>query len=274
MTLRAGGLFGMLALLAALCSGQTPRPAALLHYIEIKLPPEVASESFFARYVLAGEHFGGWVKPIPGVSSYFIGTTLNGRTATGIKAVLYAPGCAVRTLDLPLSAAETPPYSFICQPLPSNAIQGALARPDRPYWRDIHDVHGVNVQARYIAAWAQPFLGLDRGVVTGIPVGDAASLSADGHFRLTIPDLSRDPLAGAPDRAGEFRIWARDKTSNAATAQLIPSAPPLLRTPLGGLRIRSEYPSEISFSTKATDCPQHDAEGFAIRPDVSGGCDP
>src|SRR5271157_2475653 len=99
------GLVNELALLAAFCSAQTPGPTSPSHFIEIKLPSSVISESFFVRYVLNGQDFGGWVQPRHGVSSFDIGATLEGRPATGIRAILYAPGCAIQTLDLLLSGS-------------------------------------------------------------------------------------------------------------------------------------------------------------------------
>ncbi len=79
-TVRERRFFATLILLAGICSGQS-RP----HYVEIKLPPAVASESFFVRYVLAGEDFGAWVQPLIGVSSYVISTVLDCQPATGIR---------------------------------------------------------------------------------------------------------------------------------------------------------------------------------------------
>jgi len=100
--------------------------------------------------------------------------------------------------------------------------------------------------------------------------GDVAYLSADGRFRLTIPDLSQDPLAGAPDHPGELQIWAKDKTSEALVAQLVPKGPQL-KTRMGGLKVQSEYPSEIVFAPCAANHPQvHDR--FAIRADVGDPC--
>jgi hypothetical protein len=95
-------------------------------------------------------------------------------------------------------------------------ITGTLARSDRLYGR------AVKLQAKYVARWAQQFLGLGDDIVTDIPVGDAVYLPADGRFRLSVPNLSQDPLAGAPDHSGELQIWARDKTSEDMVAQLIP----------------------------------------------------
>ena len=96
------GLCRTLVVAAGVCSGQVPQPqASSTHYVEIKLPRGVISESVFIRYLLAGEDFGAWVRPRLGVSSYIISTTHEGHPATRIKALLYTPGCAIQTLDLP-----------------------------------------------------------------------------------------------------------------------------------------------------------------------------
>jgi hypothetical protein len=248
-------LFTTLILVAGICSGQS-RP----HYIEIKLPPGVISESFFIRYVLAGEDFGAWVQPLTGVSSYVISATLDGQPATGIKAILYAPGCAIQTLDLPLSGSTNPQYSFICQPLRSISMSAALIRSDRFYGRE------VKLQARYVTRWAQAFLGLDESIGTVIPIGEAVDLSADGPFRLTIPDLSQDPLAGTPDHPGELQVWAREKTSGAIYAQLIPTTTQLIKTRTGGVKVQHEYPSEIVFAPCPVSPHRSEKKGFDIRP--------
>jgi hypothetical protein len=268
MKRRLVGFFSKMALLAALCSGQTPRPANPSHFIEIKLPPEVASQSFFVRYVLTGQDLGGWVEPRSGISSYLISTTIEGRPATGVKAILYASGCAIQTLDLLLPGSDNPQYLFTCQPIRSIWLQGAVIRTDRLYG------HKVKLQAKYLARWAQSFLGLDDSLVTGIPVGDVAYPSADGRFRLLIPDLSQDPLAEAPDHPGELQIWAREETSDALVAQLVPTDDRPIKTRMGGLKVRNEYPSEIVFAPcPASSARVYDKLGFAIRPDVGDACD-
>jgi hypothetical protein len=265
----AAGFFRPLVLLAGVCSGQSPKPAASpSHYIEIKLPRWVSSESVFVRYQLVGEEYGGWVQPHPGVSSYFISTTHEGRPVIRIKALLYAPGCAFQTLDLPVSGSNNLEYSFTCQPLPSVRIASALAGMDRLHGRE------VKVQAKYVARWAQAFLESGDALINTIPVGDVAYPSADGRFLLSVPDFSQDPLAGAPDHSGEFQILARDKTSDHIVAQLIPAGPGLMKTRMGGLKILSEYPMELLFAP----CPAnptrvHDAFGFALRTSSSDLCD-
>jgi hypothetical protein len=135
---------------------------------------------------------------------------------------------------------------------------------DRCYGRE------VKVQAKYIARWAQAFLEL--GDVTTIPIGDIAHLSPNGHFRMSIPDFSQDPLAGAPDR-GELQVWARDKTTERIVAQLVPVRLRVMKTRMGGMKILSEYPSEIGFAPCiANPAAVHDASGFALRPGSSDLC--
>jgi hypothetical protein len=262
-------IFRTLVLMAGVCSGQIPKPAAgPSHYIEIKLPGSVNSESVFIRYQLAGEQFGSWVQPHPGVSSYFISTTHEGRPVTRIKALLYARGCAIQTLDVRVSASSDQQYSLICLPLPTVSIVGALTRTDRLYGR------AVKLQAKYIARWSQSFLEASDGIFTTIPVGDVAYPSPDGRFRLWVPDFSQDPFAGAPDHPGELQIWATDQASDGIVALLIPAGPQAIKTRMGGLKIRSEYPPEIVFVPCAANPPRvHDAIGFAKRPGPSDACD-
>jgi hypothetical protein len=241
--------------------------ASPTHSLEIKLPPGMLSENVFIRYVLAGDELGGWVRPHPNVSSYFISTSHDGRPATGIKALLYAPGCGIQTLDLPVSDSNNQQYSFACRALSSVWIAGTLTHTHRLYGRE------VKVEARYVARWARAFLQLDAGIVTAIPVGDVASVSPDGRFRLSVPDFSKDPLAGAPDHPGEIQIWARDKTSQEIVAQLIPAGPQVVKTRMGGLRILSEYPA-ADFVPCAVNPPQlRDRFGFAVRPDADDACE-
>lgn len=262
-------LLGKLALLTAFCSAQTPGPTNPARYIEIELPSSVASESVFVRYALDGQDLGGTVQPHRGVTSFGIGTIFDGHPATGIKAILYAPGCAIQTLDLRLSGSDDPRYSFICHPLRDIAIQGVLTLSDRLYG------HKVKLQTKYLPRWAQPFLGLDGTIFTTIPVGETAYLSAEGRFRLVIPDLSQDPLAGAPDHPGELQIWANDEITGVAVAKLVPADDRSIRTEMGGLKVHGEYPPEIAFAL----CPTSSARatgrtGFAVRLNGKDPCDP
>jgi hypothetical protein len=164
-------------------------------------------------------------------------------------------------------ASNTPPYSFVCQPLPNIWIAGTLTRMDQLQGRE------VKLRARYIARWAPAFLAIDPAILTAIPVGDEANVSHDGHFRLSVPDFSQDSLANAPDHPGEIQIWATDKFSLEAIAELIPAAPKVIKTRMGALKIQSECP-EITFTPCVADPLRlHDAFGFALRTDDSNSCE-
>jgi len=256
-------------LMASLCFGQIPRiPATTSSSIEILLPPGFGSERFFVRYLTTGGDVGGWIQPRANVSSYNISTTHEVQAAARIKALLYNPGCAIQTLDLPLSDQGIQQYSFVCQSLPNIQIVGKLVRSDRLYGRN------VRLQARYVARWAQSFLGLDGEIVEFIPIAETNDVLENGEFRLSLPDLSRDALAGSPDHSGELQIWARDAATGSIVAQMIPAGPGIERTRMGGLKIQTSYPSEIIFAPCAANNPRvYDAIGFALRPGPEDMCD-
>src|ERR1700712_5786952 len=109
----------LLVLLARICFGETG--------FEITLPAGVASETFSGRYLLTGSFggLGGWLEPKKDVESYRVETVVEGQPATRIKAVLYAPGCALQTFD-----GMAPGFAFRCEPLPTVAFQGKLTRSD------------------------------------------------------------------------------------------------------------------------------------------------
>ncbi len=228
--------------------------------VVIHLPPGVPSETVFIRYVRAGEKFGGWVRSQPGVSSYAIGTAIGAIRATGLKAIIYARGCAIQTVDLHRSTSKDEEYAFLCKPLANVRVDGRLIEA-----RSLRE-NGALIQARYIAPWAHSFLGLTDDSVLVIPVGKTESLSADGHFEITVPDLFHDPLAGSAD--GDLQFWVKDKTGENLLAQLIAKG----ATRLGGLKIPREYPSELVFAACGVNrAPIHD-NGFARRSDL--GCQP
>jgi hypothetical protein len=240
-------------LLATVCCAQT-------RYLEIELSPGIVPEKVFIRYRLDDDDLGGWVQPRPSVSSYLISTMREGRAATRIRALLYAPGCAIQTLDLPLSGSNNQKYSLTCRPLPTLSIAGLLTRQELLAGREF------NLEARYVARWAQPFFGFDPQMITAVPVGDLVSLSPDGRFKMQIPGFSQDS-------PGEIQIWAREKVTGKMIAQLLPDGPPAIKTRMGGLKIGSEYPAEIVF----VPCTEHpnrvqDAFGFTLRSNDESAC--
>jgi hypothetical protein len=210
---------------------------------------------------------GDWLYAPSGVSSFGISTVVNGRPASEMKAIMYGPGCAIQTLDLKPSDSATNRYAFVCNPIRNIEVSGVLSRSDR-LWD-----HTVKLQARYIAHWATQFLGVDNTLPTSIVVGDMTSLSADGRFRLVVPDFSQGLSAEQWDSPGEFQIWAKDESTGVVVALLVPQRS--MRSRMGGLKLKRDYPPEITFTPcAANSAPAHNKIGFAIRPGSSDACDP
>ncbi|HWE48673.1 MAG TPA: hypothetical protein VG273_02730 [Bryobacteraceae bacterium] len=236
--------------------------------IEIRLPHEVDSRTLFVRYVLAGETLGGWLQPLAGVSSYSISTMRGSRPASGIKAILYAPGCAIQVFDMRLFPDQkNEQYTFACHPVGNVIIAGKVVPADLLRER------GVKLQARYVARWAAAFLGLHDEVLTVIPMGSETPLAPDGGFHLSLPDLARDDEAGAAGHNGEIQIWAKDRVNDSLVAQLAPTGVAEMATRMGGLKIKPLYPAEIVFApciVGSHTTVRHTPEGFAIR----GSSDP
>ena len=241
MSHRASVSLSALFLAAGGCWGQS-------HYLVVTLPRGADSERVFLRYML-DDQFGGWVQPSPGVSSYLVNTNQQGRPATRIKAVIYAHGCAIQTLDLPVADSETQRYSFVCQPVSSVSITGRLSRTD------LVNAGDVKIEARYVTQWVEG---------TAIPMAETGYFLADGSFRLSLPGLSRD---------GDFQILAVNRTGGQLVAQLVPESQ-ALRNGMGYLRIQTEYPAEVRFGVCSNgQSLAHDAFGFAVRGSASPACD-
>ena len=220
------------------------------HYVAVHVPDNVPSEKVFIRYILESEDLGGVVDTRPAVTDYLISTTRGDHAAALFKALVYAPGCAIQTLELQLSDQTNPREDFVCRPVANATIAGRLTESQRL------GQHRVRLQAVYAAPWAQSFLGLGN-VQVSFPVGDAADAEADGQFRITVPVLRDD---------GEIQIRAKDRTSGEDIGQIVPAGTPGLKTRLGGLKIQAEYPGDMVFTPCGSGQPHLiDREGFARR---------
>jgi hypothetical protein len=261
--MRLGVSVVALVVLARLCAAQVPQT-----YLGIRLPSGVQSESVLIRYVVAGDDFGGWVSPQPGLPAYRISAIRNGAIASGIKAIVYAPGCGIETLDVAFPDAGNREHLFVCRPAGSVRVSGKIAQAELLSKRD------VVLQAKYLAHWASAVLGIGGEVPLTIPLGEPTALAPEGRFELSVPDFASDP--GARARLSEIQIWAIDKSDGTNVAQLFPEAKPDAKTRASGLRIQRAYPAEIAFSPCTVNPPDrvlHNREGFAIRPEPRGPCE-
>lgn len=236
-----------LLMIARMVCGQVP--AAPPHYVEIKIPRGVDSARVFIRYRLDDDPgtIGGWVDPQADVSSYFVATTQNGKAASRLRALVYAPGCAMRTYDLSLSGSSVQQALFDCRPVPSLWISGMA-----------NGLKDSRIVAKYTGRWVQDFFGLGDGIVTLIPVGEANYFTDKGRFQELIPDFSGE------ERPGEIQFWATDPATGNVLARLLPSMHP---TPA------SATPVEIKFVVCGIrESRAHDSFGFAIRGQEDTDC--
>jgi hypothetical protein len=119
----------------------------------------------------------------------------------------------------------------------------------------------VVVEAKYVARWAPSFFGYNDGTITGIPLGTSTALDSENHFKLAIPDFSKDKLANSPGYQGELHIWLRNKQSG----QLVAS---LSTVPGGhrGIPITALGETSHQFTLCYVRLPsRHDEFGFSIR---------
>jgi hypothetical protein len=218
----------------------------------IDLPQSVVSEKVVINYCLYGPGpYCSWVQPKPNVSVYTIETRQKGHVAYSLKAVVYAPGCAMETVAM---SPGTPDHVFSCRPLPSVTLTGELAARHSPF-----DGHPVELQATYLAPWARQFFGTADGPVLDIPVGPPVDLGADNHFSFALPDFASDPVAAA----GFLHIWVKEKGTGKLIALLVPDGS---KTKIDNLPVEKNYPANMVFTPCiASESPVHDHLGFAIR---------
>ncbi len=250
-------------LFAGVCASQAPQT-----YLEVRLPAGIKSEDVLIRYAVAGDDLGGWVKPQAGLPAYRISAIRNGAVASGIKAIIYAPGCGIETIDVAFTGTLNRNYDFVCRPVGNVSVSGKIQQAE------LLSKHEVLLQAKYLAHWASAAIGIGGEVPLTIPLGQPATLAPAGGFALSVPDFASDP--GARARLSEIQIWAVDRSTGENVAQLFPAGRADAKTRASGLRIQRAYPAEIVFSPCTID-PQghvmHTPEGFAIRPETSGPCE-
>jgi hypothetical protein len=236
------------------CAGQ----GVAAHRLLIRLPTGTNPAGVMIRYALAGQSFGGWAQRAG--DQMVIDTMMGNTPATRIKAVAYIPGCAIQTVDLHLSGAVEEQTALACRNLHTTSLAGRLLQSDllsRP---------GIDLQVFYIARWAHDWLGLADASVLTIPVKSPAVVNADGYFQIWMPDFAQDDLA---KNSGELEIWAVNTAGRERLAQLIVRSPRTVIARMSGVKIQSEYPSEVTFTVCAiSHGTVHDHEGFAKRTDL------
>jgi len=249
--------------LAFSAMGQTPTAT-----LEIQFAGH--SSGFWGRYAICygRNRIAGWTSPQNGEAHRIEGIFSGPKTR--IKGVLYAPGCALQTMDVSIKEARPYQYSFRCDPVPQTEIQGVTGPLD-----PLHRGHKVRIEAKYVALWAPAFFGYDDGTATEIPLAGESSVDEQGHFRLSIPDFRKDKLASSPNHAAEIRIWARDQNDDQVFAKLrlLSGDYKIQPTRFGGIPLDSIGSSLLEFATCYANPPaMRDEFGFSVRGLAENDC--
>src|SRR2546421_5647052 len=176
-----------------------------------------------------------------GVHSYEIPALAEGKAATEIRMIVYAPGCEIQTFVIPLAGDSSVSQEFACQPVETVKLSGQIV-PDAL----VRDTNAELV-VTYMAYWAHGFYGIADGFVTGFHLA-TVSPDANGMFQVGLPYFRVDAEASCSEQRASFRLMLRDsKTGNHIASNLEPEKQEL-RLQEHGLRIRSQYPAYLIFT--------------------------
>ncbi len=261
------GLFPLFLGLTALYSFglQTLPKVAGAPSVSITLPRDISSEAVQIRYFLRGPFggYGGYVKQQIGLHSYEIATSIEGKAATEIRLIAYAPGCAIQTFTLPLDEASGVTQAFECRHLSTVTLSGQIVPSESirdraaeliltymAYWA--HEFFGITdgpvVQIElanvftYMAYWAHEFFGITDGPVVQIELANV-SPDADGMFQIVLPDFTAGDMPPSYWQHGSLFLGLRDaKTWNSITSDLQLEPADLMNKDYS-LQMRSSYPA-------------------------------
>jgi hypothetical protein len=208
---------------------------------EITIPPNVKSEQVQIQYFLVGGlgGYGGVVNPEAGRRSYSIPTTVEGKSATGLKAIAYSPGCKFVTVDVPTLAGSSRKADFKCKRLPTTALSGRIQQPESLRGKE------YEIEINLSAPWGMGFFGIEDGAVPSFHIANVTP-NADGSFHVRLPNFSRDTTASRAHLPSTFRFVAREKSTGNSLGMLFPVD--AKNNQFGGLRLRARYSGEVFFS--------------------------
>ena len=224
-------------------SPQTPKTANFLPSVSISFPQDILSETVQVSYFLVGPFggHGGYTTDRTGVHSYEIPTLVEGKTATEIRMIVYAPGCEIQQFVIPLAEDSRVSQEFPCQPVETVKLSGHIV-PDAL----VRDTNAELV-VTYMAYWAHTFYGIADGFVTGFRIA-TVSPDAKGMFQVDLPYFSVDAEASSSEQRASFRLLLRDAKTGNHIASILEPEKQELRLQEHGLRIRSQYPDDLIFT--------------------------
>jgi hypothetical protein len=242
----------------------------------------VGSAGVWGRYVFRDARTvrSGWITPRNGQESFEI-SGLPTDTAGHLRTIVYVPGCAIQTYDIPVEKPGRYSKNFECQAVPRLEITGQIP----PYRSPINTVpilsfkydHPIQIEAKFVASWAAAFFRLNDGTSTQIPIGNAATLDERGIFHMLVPDL-RAVVGGGPLGSEEaIRFLVRDQVTGQIVDQLRISSPGFQTAHFADLPLDLLRPEGVRLmfltANQAQDC-GHDQYGFAHRMLDNNVCEP
>ena len=226
-------LLAIAPVLAAFCFAQKAGDA-----FTIVVQPPTSAKNVQVRYFITGE-FGGYASEStanPSANRILISTSYEGKAATKLAAVAFAPGCQFVTIAVDELATGSREGAFQCEKLATVPFHGRIGM--RSATTD------ARVEVLYDPIWAMEFFGIRDGAVSPFAVGQA-SIAADGSFALDLPDFLADPLWSQRTDASLRFVLVRG--NGARRNGLLPGAG---YSQNGSLKIEQVYPAEVPFTVQ------------------------
>jgi len=175
----------------------------------LHFPRTIDTTSLEIRYFLRGEFggYGGFVRTNPDTWDYTIETSVEGKPARTLKAIVFCPGYEMKLLDFP-SLDDSAERNVDLMPLPLIHLSGRVILPERG------DYRSLRIYATYQAYWDHEFFGIGDGLVNSFDLASTA-LSENGSFSMMVPDFAHDPAVSSFKDRGALQLIAREpKTGN------------------------------------------------------------
>ncbi|MCU1219078.1 MAG: hypothetical protein JWN42_275 [Candidatus Angelobacter sp.] len=193
------------------------------------------------RYFLSGDPAEQQSSSIakPDENRIVVKTGVDGKTAKGFRAIIFAPGCQFATIQTDSLAASTRQAPFDCQKLATTTLRGKV---------DISRFSGkdLQVEALYVCNWAGLFFGVPGLAISPFSLGKAR-METDGTFAFELPDFSADPLWANLAHNASLMFLLVDSSNGERLARL---AAPNNLSRKGSLKVATGYPAEIQFGVR------------------------
>lgn len=208
----------------------------------ITVASPIASQDVQIRYYLSGDpsvqQAGSIAKP--NNNQIVIKTGVDGKSARGVRAIVFAPGCQFAAISADDLASNDRQADFKCQKLATTPLHGKA---------DISAFAGkeLQVETLYQCNWAGHFFGVAGLAISPFSLGKV-KVENDGTFAVDLPDFSSDPLWANLSHNATLTFMLVDASNGERLARL--SAPHDLSRG-GALKIASSYPAETPFTIRS-----------------------